>query len=136
MKDKKLTQRMWDVLTQWIGDTIVVDEYRVSIRRGSRNSTVIWVSIDFRGSHYAQIGLESKDIGTTRIPIEIADLLRKAFELKVNGGIYLSNPCAEIPLMSTTTEADVKTNSSGINGYHYDDHFIPPDDAIAPTGPW
>lgn len=130
MKDKKLTQRMWDVLTQWIGDTIVIDEYRVSIRRGSRNSTVIWVSIDFRGSHYAQIGLESKDIGTFRIPIHIAEILRMAFELKVNGGIYLnSNPCAEIPHLSTTTDAE--TNSNSINGYHYDEHFIPPDDAIA-----
>ena len=135
MKDKKLTQRMWDVLTQWIGDTIVVDEYTISIRRGSRNSTVIWVSIDYRGRYHSQIGLESKDIGTFRLNNQIAEILRKAFELKVNGGSYLnSNPCAEIPLMSTTTEAE--TNCNSINGYHYDEHFIPPDDAIVPSGPW
>jgi len=124
MKDKKLTQRMWDVLTQWIGDTISVDEYTIRIRRGSRNSTVIWVSIDYRGSHHAQIGLESKDIGTLRIPINIADILRMAFELKANGGIYLnSNPCAEIPLMSTTTSP--LTNCNSINGYHYDESDTP-----------
>ena len=127
MKDKKLTQRMWDVLTQWIGDTIVVDEYTISIRRGRRYSTVIWVSIDYRGSHHSQIGLESKDIGTFRIPIHIAEVLRMAFELKVNGDNY--NPCAEIPHLSTTTDAE--TNSNSINGYHYDEHFISPDDAIA-----
>jgi hypothetical protein len=132
MRDKKLTQRMWDVLTQWIGDTIVVDEYTIRIRRGSRNTTVIWVSIVFRGTQDAQIGLESKDIGTFRVPTHIADILRKAFELKVGGIIYLnSNPCAEI-------------NCNSINGYHpatsassrYDEHFIPPDDAIVPSGPW
>lgn len=119
MKDKKLTQRMWDVLIQWIGDTIAVDEYTIRIRRGSRNSTVIWVSIDYRGTHHSQIGLESKDIGTSRIPIQIAEILRKAFELKANGGSYPSNPCIEIPLMPTTTDAKANSSNS-INGYHYE----------------
>ena len=125
MRDRKLTQRMWDVLNQWIGDTIVFGEWEISIRDGrfvrdgNRSTFVIWVSIDYRGTNYAHISLESKDIGETDIPTEVLDLLKKAFDRRM-GKHLNSNPCTEIPLMPTTTEAETNTNSSSINGYHYD----------------
>lgn len=119
MRDRKLTQRMWDVLNQWIGDTIVFEDWEISIRSGDRNTSLLWVSIDYRGTNYAHISLESKDIGETDIPTEVLDLLKKAFDRRM-GKHLNSNPCTEIPLMPTTTEAETNTNSSSINGYHYD----------------
>ena len=97
MKDRKLTQRMWDVLNQWIGETLIVGEWAISIRKGISNTFVIWVSVDHRGTNYAHIGLESKDIGETDIPIEILQLLREAFD-KREGKHLMTNPCSEITL--------------------------------------
>ena len=104
MRNRKLTQRMWDVLTQWIGDTLIVGEWAISIRSGKchfktgdNNTFMIWVSVDFRGTNYAHIGLESKDIGETHIPIEILELLREAFDKRA-GKHLMTNPCSEITL--------------------------------------
>ena len=96
MKDRKLTQRMWDVLTQWIGDTLIVGEWAISIRSGKchfktgdNNTFMIWVSVDFRGTNYAHIGLESKDIGETDIPIVMLELLREAFDKRTGKHLHL-----------------------------------------------